>query len=305
MTFPSTRTCTYCHEISARKHPGSLCAECHNVDAAFAQSTAPIHHRALEIFDAPRPASFEDVHFKHAVHVSKPEDCLVCHGEFKRKNLKSIKLPTMPEAMAFFEKPGREVQPCSTCHLRYDQDLAPATHESSTWIREHGLSSEFEGTQYCQYCHGENTCTACHEVMKPRSHTALFRLETHGLEAEWGRERCMTCHQVDFCRSCHSEVQPRSHAAGFGPPTNNHCFSCHVERDERANCYACHDQSLADTIHTTSAPMPDDPIFAEVHVSSTPGSLCIDCHGPSGAGLFPPVRHPILDETSCTLCHRF
>ncbi len=298
MGYPSPEICAGCHEFTTDDPVGEICAKCHKLDDAFAEQTAFIQHRLVPDFKCPVPGSFADVHFDHTPYVDDEEQCLVCHAEVEDEEVAEVFLPTMDQVLAFFASSGGEEPSCSTCHLELSADSPPKSHTLGNWTKEHGTVADFEGTETCGYCHGENTCTTCHEVTQPQSHTALFRIKTHGLEAQWGRERCATCHRDDFCQSCHREVEPRSHRGGWSGPMNNHCVNCHVEDGENSNCFACHEQGMVDQTHVLSAPAPVSPF----HVA---GAACLICHDPVSGVIQPRLRHPLVEEEQCGLCHRF
>lgn len=303
MSYPSPQTCSFCHTLTDKNDIAArVCKHCHQLNETFAASTQWIQHRHVEKIGLPVPESFRDVQFEHGKFANSDPECLACHAVKRGNTITAVRLPAMNQAMQFFVQHGQGTPNCSVCHTQQDDTVEPESHQSGNWLREHGQVIRFEGNETCTYCHTENACTTCHEQMKPQSHTALFRTQTHGLEAEWGRETCMTCHRIDFCQACHSEVTPRSHTAGFGSPMNNHCIHCHVERGENSRCYACHDLGQTDAIHATEAPYPSNPVFIPVHVHGAP---CIDCHLPSGIGLGPPVKHPLVLEENCTICHTF
>ncbi len=302
ISFPSPASCTGCHDLAEDGTVGAICSACHTVNDEFRESEKAIRHRAVEQFGAPLPVAYEETVFNHEPFLEDQTQCLSCHARVEEEELKEVFMPDMDLALAFYAESGQPEPPCSTCHSMYDIDTEPTSHKAPAWMREHGLTIEFEGKDQCSYCHEENMCTTCHEQMMPQNHTALFRLQTHGLEAEWGRESCSTCHRVDFCTSCHNQVRPRSHNAGWTGPMNNHCMDCHTETGERSSCYACHDPGVAETGHVANAAMPTDPRYAPAHF---PGSPCMICHDPVSGTTGPRLRHPVTEEDQCGVCHRF
>ena len=238
--FPVIEDCVSCHDFDPEEGVGKICAECHTVDDSFAEMAEPIHHRGRPGYEAPVPESYADVIFNHEENVEDEEQCLVCHAKMKSEELTAIFLPSMDDSIAFFTDNGNPEPPCSACHEKLARDVKPPSHVRGNWLPEHGLVEAFEGTDTCYYCHTKDSCTTCHEQMQPQNHTALFRLQTHGFEAQWSRETCVTCHREDFCQRCHQEVRPRSHTAGWGGTVNRHCDNCHVEDGEQSSCFTCH-----------------------------------------------------------------
>ena len=94
----------------------------------------------------------------------------------------------------------------------------------------------------CTRCHG--TCDRCHRTMRPKSHTALWRLRGHGTAAAFDSESCRVCHVTGTCIQCHRSTAPLNHRGSWGTIhgyaagtfAGNNCYVCH----SRADCYACH-----------------------------------------------------------------
>jgi hypothetical protein len=95
----------------------------------------------------------------------------------------------------------------------------------------------------CARCHG-NACDRCHRTMLPKSHTALWRLRTHGAAAAFDSESCRVCHVTGFCIQCHRTTAPLNHRGAWGKLhgyaagtfADNNCYVCH----SRGDCLACH-----------------------------------------------------------------
>ena len=145
---------------------------------------------------------------------------------------------------------------CQQCHSTIDFRLAlaaarlqrPSDHDRG-WLGRHAnlpfdendLSAEGRS---CGRCHGTPSCDRCHRTMRPKSHTALWRLRAHGTAAAFDSERCRTCHVTSMCIQCHRTNAPLNHRGawsklhGFAAGTfaDNNCYVCHT----RAQCLACH-----------------------------------------------------------------
>jgi hypothetical protein len=96
----------------------------------------------------------------------------------------------------------------------------------------------------CARCHGTPACDRCHRTMRPKSHTALWRLRTHATAAVFDSENCRICHVTGFCVQCHRTTAPLNHRGSWatlhgyaaGTFADNNCYVCH----NRADCQACH-----------------------------------------------------------------
>ena len=149
-----------------------------------------------------------------------------------------------------------------------------------------------EGAQRCAFCHVEPAfCDNCHKDQKPRDHTNLFRIKTHGLLAAVDRTRCQVCHETDFCVRCHENTAPRSHRAGWSGKRSRHCLNCHFPISREPSCATCHFQNPP---HDTAPPQPP---------SHLPGLNCRLCHNSTGGGGAKPLMHPD-PGINCELCHR-
>jgi hypothetical protein len=136
---------------------------------------------------------------------------------------------------------------CAACHGTDMRRERPADHEEA-WLERHGKESGWrvfdEHGRDCATCHPTGACTSCHATARPRSHTGLWRLKTHGMAAEMDEASCRTCHETGACVQCHKRTAPMSHqgawsfkhgtmaGSGFGP----RCAVCHGPTD----CASCH-----------------------------------------------------------------
>lgn len=148
-------------------------------------------------------------------------------------------------------------QDCDTCHTTTHfsvltgpqaRAILPASHRGG-WLQRHamlpltasGLSAE---RQNCETCHGTPVCRGCHLSERPRSHSGLWRLRTHGTAAEFDPSACAVCHEAAACTQCHERTAPLNHrgnwlglhgyaSGGFG---ESNCYVCH----RRTECLQCH-----------------------------------------------------------------
>jgi hypothetical protein len=69
-------------------------------------------------------------------------------------------------------------------------------------------------------------------------------MQTHGIAAEWDRDRCKTCHETSTCVRCHQTTQPMNHTGAWinlhglaaGSRVSESCSVCH----QPAWCASCH-----------------------------------------------------------------
>jgi hypothetical protein len=146
---------------------------------------------------------------------------------------------------------------CSACHSTADfrgisggraKSIRPRDHGGS-WLRRHATLPENDRDpgaekRSCATCHGAPSCTHCHRTNPPRSHTALFRIRTHGAVASFDPSACSTCHIGASCIQCHRRTPPLNHRGAWrtmhgyaaGSFADNNCFVCH----RRSDCALCH-----------------------------------------------------------------
>ncbi|WP_303851850.1 hypothetical protein [Seleniivibrio woodruffii] len=124
------------------------------------------------------------------------------------------------------------------------QTSKPETHDNM-WMKQHGAESKADPAS-CLDCHENRTsCIKCHNDTAPRDHNASFKRKTHGLKAQWDRDKCLACHTEASCFACHQNSAPISHRGDWGGTTstndkNLHCRSgCHYPVQE-TTCGTCH-----------------------------------------------------------------
>ena len=224
--------CAMCHEPG--KDGGmtinlEACAECHDEDVPLFRKTAGGGHGVLR--------------FPHALHVDAA-DCADCH-----------KVPAMrpPAGKKFCDSCHAEAEvelveaACAKCHGKPAHKITPPDHEG-TWKVSHGKAAQWRvfdrHGKDCSTCHKSGSCQACHMEERPRSHTGLWRIRTHGTAASWNRDSCRTCHETGACDSCHRTSSPLNHMGAWSKlhgltarsKADTSCTTCH----ERGYCAACH-----------------------------------------------------------------
>jgi c(7)-type cytochrome triheme protein len=197
----------------------------------------------------PAKAARLKARFDHGPHV-KALKCLDCHAPIAKDKQEGGR-PILDQAAcsACHEKRSVKVgqSACARCHGVDARKSAPSDHRHA-WLSKHGQEAEWrskgEHGKDCGACHRNDGCKTCHLTQKPHNHTALWRMRTHGLEAEWSRESCKVCHETGTCIRCHRNTPPLNHqgawskthgltAAGAG---NEHCAVCH----NPSFCAHCH-----------------------------------------------------------------
>ena len=224
--------CATCHEAGvkgAMTVKADSCAECHEDDVPGYRKMA-----------GSGPGL---VHFPHALHVDAGE-CKDCH-----------KAPAMAAAKdkkscdKCHDENGVEVAEaaCASCHGKSAKKIEPPDHKG-TWETSHGKAARWRvfgrHGRDCSVCHGTDSCDTCHKTQRPRSHTGLWRIRTHGAAASWDRDSCRTCHETGTCIACHKSTSPMNH---IGAWSMTHGFAARSVADKSCNvchsagdCAACH-----------------------------------------------------------------
>ncbi len=286
--------CGACHEGGVTDATAEMptfrhCLACHGEDesrAPYPYETEIQKQDPSQTF-LPRVVS-TDLKFSHAVHSARDVPCAACHGALLADSTRWHLKDNRPEACQDCHRQHDVAADCSVCHLEIRTTTKPPSHHSDIFLRTHGRDIEIARSrghqEGCGICHAQSSCDACHQIMKPQSHTEFFRGRGHGLEAGLNRTQCTPCHQENFCVRCHQEVEPRSHVGGFGGAQSRHCLSCH-EPLESTGCRVCHASTLSHQLATPIPPPPHQPATSD----------CRRCH----------LRPPHADNGSdCTLCHK-
>lgn len=204
-------------------HRRVACALCHQPNTTLAHPPSIAEWKQT-------PVGKLDLSFPVRGHL-----CSECHAD--------------PHAAAFGSN-------CETCHSTSGfkrigsaaKSTRPSDH-AGAWIRRHSAlaNSDDESAPVkstCAACHGTPGCRNCHHNRAPPSHTALFRIRTHGAIASFDPTACSTCHQAASCTQCHRRTPPLNHRGAWrtlhgyaaGGFADNNCFICH----RRADCALCH-----------------------------------------------------------------
>jgi hypothetical protein len=252
------RTCFDCHQKDD-KHLGKLgqdCGKCHKPEPGAAK------------FDHEKMTKFA----RTGDHLTAA--CSKCHqpksAQTKPLTMSEWRKQPTPKVDLTFPIRGKSCTDChfdphrgnlgtdcAACHGTTDfsrvtggraKSIRPKDHGGS-WLRRHTTLPEYDGAhgaekRDCSSCHGTPTCTHCHRTMLPRSHTALWRIRTHGAAASFDPNSCSTCHRAASCIQCHRRTRPLNHrgswltmhgyaSGGFG---DSNCYVCH----RRSECALCH-----------------------------------------------------------------
>jgi hypothetical protein len=304
--------CTFCHEnVSASKLssdrdiPGhESCESCH--DEIEDQTKCSYCHKDLLSPDPARTTTVAqpldipvpNVKFPHELHVKAKVACTDCHKNVPAKTLATRDdFPTMDRCIECHQERNVSTQ-CQTCHLT-DKDgrvqkhyasgnLEPARYHSfavhdAKFLEDHAVPAQRD-KQYCDQCHAERECLACHDGVgrDERYHPGDW-IAVHYLEARKDELRCQSCHRLQtFCFNCHVQsgiatVNPtesgfintatrrtirRNGAIPTGPhpmgeawrgdgtePRNSRNFhGFHAQRNIRA-CVACHQEQFCIQCH--------------------------------------------------------
>lgn len=237
---------------------GQGCKDCH--DAESDKPFPPLNkqacidcHDEMPAYVPPVRAKRMPIKFPHAKHV-EAQSCEDCHKPTVTETQKAGEpVLTFAKCGACHEESGLDVpvSKCAACHGVDMRRVKPADH-AVTWRTRHGQAATWrvfeQHGQDCKTCHQQDACTSCHKNERPRSHTALWRVRTHGVAAEWDRDTCKTCHESGTCVQCHKSNAPLNHRGGWiarhgmtaESKTDAKCGTCHAS----AECVACHSGEL-------------------------------------------------------------
>ncbi len=268
--------CTFCHALGkdgevSRAPTHEVCAACHakagfqpQLTSAMKESTCAGCHTMVPLV----ASKYDGIKFSHGAHFSAKDkfkmDCATCHSGAGGG------LPSMIECVGCHETSKRlapefRMANCKVCHddrvggstpASHSAHVKPASHNESFRILHAGEASRADAN--CFVCHQnslpslrpKDQCVDCHAVMRPASHTARWKEDTHGKYASLDRGTCAACHSMDYCSKCHNEL-PRSHAplpmfkaGGHAMPAmldQRACLTCHTFQN---TCSACHTSQL-------------------------------------------------------------
>jgi hypothetical protein len=265
--------CASCHPNGQYKLGPKRCVDCHQKDdphrGRLGKDCGKCHIPAK---GAPKFQHERMTHFQRTdAHRRTP--CSLCHSSRPRKASAAVlaRLRQSPPPLdRTFPIVGRRCADChadphkgeagtrcEACHNTVSwaqvvgtgaRGVKPRDHRGA-WLRSHAdlpMNDRDPGVEKrsCARCHATPVCTNCHRNSRPKSHTGLWRVKTHGLEAGFDPARCRTCHVTGSCMQCHRNTPPLTHRGawrtlhGFAAATldNQSCFVCH----RRADCAVCH-----------------------------------------------------------------
>ena len=290
--------CTDCHTQDDKGEPvipnHELCSTCHYFDTSKPDDKCNFcHTRPEQKLDPLVKVLGGDNKFNHKAHIDKNVECVTCHPD-PGKSILAPAADRMKWCMDCHTKNGYGKTDCSVCHSELSKTVRPKTYQGmrlphdnpQMWETLHGRQSQRD-PEFCNRCHDKETsCEDCHRKNPPKSHDIAWRSRTHGMRAEWDRQKCAACHEEDFCVRCHQHTEPTSHKGGWGEPLNRHCINCHYPPSDNG-CTACHQE-----IEHPKA-------LASPHTVGIYGS-CWLCHPGSV-----PYRAPHIMNTSikCLACH--
>jgi hypothetical protein len=278
-TFPGHTECSACHSKPGIKPAltASLdsagCRGCHTPEEienpGFTTDRRLIAQHVVS-------GKYVAIKFTHVAHFKAKEqyalNCTTCHYAVPRStSLADLTLPRMLDCVECHDTSKTiaaefRMSNCRTCHLDTVQGIpTPESHTRFVKPAYHNesfrVNHEQEATSpnaKCFVCHQNVTasaeakaqCTACHQVMRPASHTARWKDDIHGKYAAIDRTNCAECHQVDYCSRCHNQT-PRSHFplpvfvggghAELAMLDERACLTCHTFQN---TCAECHQKGL-------------------------------------------------------------
>ena len=261
MIVPATFYADEAKWFSHKRHIeeyGSECKNCHNIEAdppmlLEGGGCNGCHDEALDAPVLRAKAKRHEIIFSHELHNNVAE-CTECHERTATdKQKKNSPMMTYARCYSCHEENAIHIAQfrCAVCHRKTDRRTRPDGHKK-TWMRSHGKAAEWKldmghGND-CALCHAQSECRTCHRVMRPKDHTGLWRLRTHGFHAEMNRDRCKTCHETGACINCHRNTAPQNHRGawrkvhGIAAATRpEKCRVCHSPSyGTSVNCIECH-----------------------------------------------------------------
>ena len=272
--FPGHAECAACHSkpnIQPRLTALSTSADCRQCHGA-AERENPGFSKERRLTGPHQDSGVPvNLKFAHLPHLRSGEaggiSCITCHYEIPRsRRLADLSHPEVLDCVACHDGQQELVshfrmKDCQLCHIDPQEGALPASHSRSAKplshtasFRRHHREEASDGNAKCFVCHTHvspavrrgGDCAACHQVMRPVSHTARWRDAIHGKQAALDRQACAVCHTADTCSRCHNQL-PRSHLplalfkagahAELATLQLRSCFTCHTFED---TCGACH-----------------------------------------------------------------
>lgn len=250
MKKPGHEQCKMCHAAAFQTYRKSspVCAECHGGRPAGRVMLSGFSHPAHVDGKARRDAATgfrADCSFCHKIGANALEPAMPSHVECATCHSRPGIRPRLSASMVTSE--------CGGCHAPEHPEFRAAASGARFSHVLHFRSKEKNGID-CTTCHSTvaalptaSQCAACHQVMRPVSHTARWKDDIHGQFAAMDRLSCATCHVADYCIRCHNEL-PRSHmplplfkAGGHARPAmlnQRACMTCHTFESTCGGCHA-------------------------------------------------------------------
>ncbi len=272
--FPGHAECAACHSkpnILPDLTAGSTSADCRQCHGAAERQNPGFSKERRPAGTQQASGMAVNLKFAHLPHLRSSEaeaiSCTTCHYDIPQsQRLADLSHPDVLDCVACHD--GRQelvshfrMEDCRACHLEPREGVLPASHSRtvkplshSAGFRRHHQEEASAGNAKCFVCHTHvspavrrgGDCAACHQVMRPLSHTPRWRDAIHGKQAALDRQACAVCHTADTCSRCHNQV-PRSHLplglfkagahADLATLQLRSCFTCHTFED---TCAACH-----------------------------------------------------------------
>ena len=253
------------------------------------------------------------VHVDHAAELEAAGDstlaCAACHGPFEADEPRMAIDRAAPESCTgchahdATEHLATEAV-CSECHaiLTDSPDLSatriaefpePPSHESDTFVLEHGASDE-GALETCVVCHARESCSRCHlnagsvEDIQKIALDPRVAMLVAGEPAEWPEP---PNHEQSDWEFAHGEgIDAGSHS----------CATCHAE----TSCRACHGSASIPEIAALPIPGEGEPAGVVVQRTRPPGHLPLFAtqHGTAAATDLPKCSSCHI-ETQCAECH--
>lgn len=281
--------CSFCHQFEkdaafAKLPTHQECAACHAKAGYSPQLTGSMDpascrgcHAPEEIGTQVATGQYANIKFSHAAHFKAKDrfnmNCTTCHYEVQNsKSLAAVSLPQMVDCVRCHDTSKQiavqfRMSNCKMCHEdsnvaasampgNHMVNVKPDFHTESFRVRHTAEASAPDAK--CFVCHlnvmpskeAKAQCVECHQVMRPVSHTARWKEETHGKYAALDRSTCAMCHNVEYCSTCHNEL-PRSHVplplfkagahAQLAMLDQRSCLTCHTFQN---TCASCHTSQL-------------------------------------------------------------
>jgi hypothetical protein len=254
------RTCFDCHRKDDRHHEslGQDCGKCHG-EVTF-KGAEKFSHDSMTKFQRTGAHGRAACALCHQPKSAQQKTLSVAQWRRTAPGPLDLTFPVRGKRCADCHSDphnGNVGSDCEACHSTVSfqrisggraKFIRPKDH-GGTWLRRHTTLPESDSEpgaekRSCAVCHGAPSCSHCHRTRAPRSHTALWRVRTHGAAASFDPNACSTCHRAASCIQCHRRTPPLNHRGAWrtmhgyaaGSFVDNNCFVCH----RKADCALCH-----------------------------------------------------------------